>query len=151
MPITQALQEYRCHKIVRAAKIVAIERGLVLDLGPYGAIQVNQGWVEEKRAVAGGYYVVYDDGYCSFSPEKAFVDGYLPVPPDTMAPYQQRAAEELMLLLGKCKRLAAFMTSPTFTALDPLERERMTEQAQHMTGYLRVLAERVASFADPTL
>ena len=36
--------------------------------------------VEAVFGVAGGYYVVYEDGYKSFSPSKAFDEGYTLIP-----------------------------------------------------------------------
>lgn len=73
------LPQYRCYKVVRAAKIVAIDHGSRLDLMPHGVVEVGPSWIREKRAEAGGYYVVYEDGYASYSPAKAFEDGYAPV------------------------------------------------------------------------
>jgi hypothetical protein len=70
------LPRYKCHKVVRAAKIVAIDFGTRLDLMPHGVVEVDPNWVTDKRAQVGGYYVVYEDGYASFSPAKTFEDGY---------------------------------------------------------------------------
>lgn len=88
------MKRYRCHKVVQAAKINEIvsvrdlqdrqqaERPYVsvtdfwLDLGEGCGVSVSSQWVHEKRAKSGGYYVIYDDGYESFSPAKAFEDGY---------------------------------------------------------------------------
>ena len=43
----------------------------------YGPIKVSHyGYYEKHRPEPGGYYVVYDDGYKSYSPAKAFEDGY---------------------------------------------------------------------------
>ena len=36
--------------------------------------------MEKHKPHAGGYYVVYDDGYKSFSPAKAFEEGYRLLP-----------------------------------------------------------------------
>lgn len=74
------LPRWRCHKIVRAAKIVAIDFGERLDLMPHGVVEVGAQWIVEKRAEVGGYYVVYEDGYASYSPAKAFEEGYSWVP-----------------------------------------------------------------------
>lgn len=70
------LPSYRCHKVVRAAKIVAIDHNSRLDLAPHGVVEVGPSWIDEKNAEPGGYYVLYDDGYASFSPAKAFEEGY---------------------------------------------------------------------------
>jgi hypothetical protein len=72
------LPQYKSHKIVSAAKIVAIDFDGRLDLMPHGVVEVGADWVENRHAETGGYYVVYEDGYASFSPAKAFEDGYSP-------------------------------------------------------------------------
>lgn len=78
MTITK-LPQWRCHKIVSAAKIVAIDFGTRLDLMPHGVVEVPPDWITSKHAEMGGYYVVYGDGYASFSPSKAFEEGYAPL------------------------------------------------------------------------
>lgn len=79
------LPRYRCHKVVRAAK--------VLDIGPpdgatcqlaleaptlSGPVQLSvpRVWVERHKPERGGYFVVYADGYCSYSPAEPFEQGY---------------------------------------------------------------------------
>lgn len=37
-------------------------------------------YLQKHNPVAGGYYVVYDDGYKSFSPAAAFEEGYALIP-----------------------------------------------------------------------
>lgn len=83
------LPQYRCHKVVRAAKITGLQfpsaevtRLVLGSIG--GAIDVSHSWLLGKHApgaadgftLVGGYYVVYVDGYASFSPAKAFEAGY---------------------------------------------------------------------------
>lgn len=78
------LPRYQCHKIVRAVKIAAIEQTpadggtwkIALAEVGYGRITVPRAFIEKHNPHVGGYYVVYDDGYASFSPAKAFEDGY---------------------------------------------------------------------------
>lgn len=77
------LPKYKSHKVVSAARIQGIglrqdDFGHVLDLGPHGTVNVSDTWVSEKHALTGGYYVVYEDGYASFSPYEAFNQGYTP-------------------------------------------------------------------------
>lgn len=74
---------YQCHKKVRAAKIADI--GFILD-GDSTAIMyldgINNGlvvdidYIKKHCPQNGGYYVVYDDGYESYSPAEAFENGY---------------------------------------------------------------------------
>jgi hypothetical protein len=83
-----ALPKWQCHKVVEAARIAAIEpfRGtdlrLVLDFGEgyLEAVFVSPAWLEKHDAKAGGYYVLYDDGYASWSPAEAFEAGYTRLP-----------------------------------------------------------------------
>lgn len=83
------LPKYKCHKEVRAAKIVAVENGddgkaRVLTVridGNDHRIVPGEGWwkraaIPDVTAIASGYYVQYDDNYASWSPAKAFEDGY---------------------------------------------------------------------------
>lgn len=42
----------------------------------YAPFKVLNEYVRRHDPIAGGYYVVYEDGYKSFSPAKAFEDGY---------------------------------------------------------------------------
>ncbi len=37
---------------------------------------VPKEWAERHKPEPGGWYVVYTDGYASYSPAKAFEDGY---------------------------------------------------------------------------
>lgn len=71
---------YKCHKEVRAAKInllIGEREGVRLNFEDgYPPVHVSAEWLEKHGAGAGGYYVVYDDGYTSFSPAKAFEEGY---------------------------------------------------------------------------
>jgi hypothetical protein len=85
------LPRYRCHKVVEAGKITGIQvvflsegfgTGLVVDLelecgeGKSGRVRVSVEWIEKHEPEVGGYYVVYKDGYASYSPAEAFEEGY---------------------------------------------------------------------------
>jgi hypothetical protein len=78
--------KYESHKVVRAAKIFDIvDSGGVLTVlvKPYGDHEVEAFHPTEpamvSRAEIGGYAVIYEDGYKSISPAKAFEEGYRPV------------------------------------------------------------------------
>lgn len=77
------LPRYLCHKEVGAAKITSIQRGMgaspTLQLDTGDVVGVSQAWLDRFTPVAGGYYVVYDDGYASFSPAEPFEAGYTQV------------------------------------------------------------------------
>jgi hypothetical protein len=74
------MPKYQCHKKVWALKIKSIERGAVTKLSfedeGYAAILVSYDYDQKHNPEAGGYYVVYADGYKSYSPAKAFEEGY---------------------------------------------------------------------------
>ena len=73
------LPRYRCHKEVWAVKIKAIDRqGLTItpEESVFAPIPVTNDYFHRHNPQVGGYYVVYGDGYVSFSPAKAFEDGY---------------------------------------------------------------------------
>ena len=89
------MPRYKCHKAVRALKIRKIhtdqedarQEGRESDghatITPeepgYAPLWVDTEYMRKHKPVVGGYYVVYADGYKSFSPAKAFEDGYTKV------------------------------------------------------------------------
>jgi hypothetical protein len=73
------MKEYETRKRVKAAKIIGTRNdthgsgdvnALLLDDG--GLFHVRAGWWKAKEAAIGGYLVVYQDGYASFSPAAPF-------------------------------------------------------------------------------
>lgn len=100
MGVMRQLPQYQCHKKVWALKIKAVERhtptiaeleatlnsqsdeddatGATItpeDEG-YAPFTVSVNYWHKHQPQAGGYYVVYSDGYKSYSPAKAFEEGY---------------------------------------------------------------------------
>lgn len=73
------MPRYVSHKQVWALKVAEFNID-TLTITPaeegYPPFVVDREYVEKHRPQAGGYYVVYADGYRSFSPAKAFVEGY---------------------------------------------------------------------------
>jgi len=83
------MPRYRSHKEVWALKIARIRRdgegenretdgSALLDPEDirYGPIHVDHDYMRKHKPHVGGYYVVYKDGYKSFSPAAAFEEGY---------------------------------------------------------------------------
>lgn len=80
------LPRWQCHKVVRAAKIVAIDDvpnstniRVSLKRGPDAETEttvMDGGWFARHSPEVGGYLVVYSDSYTSFSPAAAFEEGY---------------------------------------------------------------------------
>lgn len=82
MPTVTELPKYRSHKEVHALKIKRIYRGFggyhyfEPEEEGYGEIRLDPQYVSKHQPQAGGYYVVYADGYKSWSPAEAFEEGY---------------------------------------------------------------------------
>lgn len=78
--VKDRLPQYRCHKTVRAAPIIAILRDtveVVLDTGRgTETLWLGMPWFNRHDPKVGGYIVYYDDGYTSYSPKAAFERGY---------------------------------------------------------------------------
>jgi hypothetical protein len=88
------MPKYKCHKEVHALKISAItdpppvpentesdgSKILHFEEERYAPLRVSYDYVSRHRPEVGGYYVVYEDGYASWSPAKAFEDGYTRIP-----------------------------------------------------------------------
>lgn len=80
------LPEYVCHKKVRAGKITAIdtgagganaELGADIHAGDPDVVQhVDKAWFDKHTPEVGGYLVLYEDGYVSYSPAGPFESGY---------------------------------------------------------------------------
>ena len=84
------LPRYKSHKEVQALEIECFndDRSQMypLDKGQ-GPVQIEPEMFARYQPVRGDFYVVYADGYKSFSPRKAFLEGYTrvdaePVDPD---------------------------------------------------------------------
>lgn len=84
------MPKYQCHKKVWALKIKSIvkdgegenrESNGTAIMTPedemYAPIVLDASFVHKHKPQAGGYYVVYEDGYKSFSPAEAFESGYI--------------------------------------------------------------------------
>ena len=75
------MPRYRCHKEVWALKISLIRKwDTFVEIFPadegYDSFRVTPEWFAKHNPEVGGYYVVYKDGYTSFSPAAAFEEGY---------------------------------------------------------------------------
>lgn len=71
------MPRYRSHKQVWALEIATVYGNkLTFADSRYAPINCDVGMFSRYTPVPGDYYVVYDDGYKSFSPAKAFIEGY---------------------------------------------------------------------------
>jgi len=81
------MPKYVCHKEVHALKIKAIDHDNEISGGPnkatitpederFAPFVVDAEYMAKHKPQEGGYYVVYEDGYKSFSPADVFEAGY---------------------------------------------------------------------------
>ena len=82
------MPRYLCHKTVHALKIKAVKNPgrpedesdgsvlLVMEDDRFGPLKVDHDYFRKHNPQAGGYYVVYEDGYKSYSPAGPFESGY---------------------------------------------------------------------------
>ena len=83
MNATREMPKYECHKKVWALKIAGIvgdqHGGVYFQPAEegYDKVPMSPEYVAKHKPEVGGYYVVYEDGYKSFSPAGAFESGYV--------------------------------------------------------------------------
>jgi hypothetical protein len=76
------IPKYSCHKTVQALKIGSIHyyaltgATITPEDKAYPAFSVSEEYVQQHRPAPGGYFVVYENGYKSFSPAEPFEAGY---------------------------------------------------------------------------
>lgn len=94
--VSTEMPKYKCIKDVWALKIKSIvfDSDLASQTGRetdgsatftpeddrFAPIKLSAEFVHKHKPVEGGYYVVYKDGYKSFSPASAFEEGYVLIP-----------------------------------------------------------------------
>lgn len=104
------MPEYISHKRVWALKIKSIQdpnnatdgsRLLYFEESGYLPICVDGDYMRKHSPQVGGYFVVYADGYKSWSPSKAFEEGYSPMSlaPPPMFGGQAQDEQDIMLVL----------------------------------------------------
>ncbi|KKK95449.1 hypothetical protein LCGC14_2672700 [marine sediment metagenome] len=91
MPVDREMPKYRCHKEVHALKIRDIildsdeakEEGretdgsaMIVPESGFAVFKVDDDYMRKHKPQVGGYYVVYQGGYKSWSPAEAFESGY---------------------------------------------------------------------------
>lgn len=87
--VSVEMPKYKCHKEVWALKIKSIVRDgegenresdgsaiITPEEDGYAPFRVEPYYLHKHKPQVGGYYVVYKDGYQSFSPTDAFEEGY---------------------------------------------------------------------------
>ena len=92
MTVGSEMPRYKCYKEVHALKIAAVDRHTTTPASKgyaavdrytitpaddgYAPFPVSNDYIDKHDPLAGGYYIVYADGYKSYSLAKAFEDGY---------------------------------------------------------------------------
>jgi len=90
MSASKEMPKYNCHKQVWALKIAGIKRHneddpraetdgsamITPEEDGYAPFRVDREYMCKHKPEIGGYYVVYKDGYKSYSPAQAFEEGY---------------------------------------------------------------------------
>lgn len=87
--VSVQMPQYQCHKKVWALKIKEVtdptipgnetDGSRILHFvrdDCYGPTKVSHEYVRKHNPKPGGYFVVYEDGYESWSPAEAFEEGY---------------------------------------------------------------------------
>lgn len=74
------MKQYRCHKVVEAAQIKKVRQnangtGTILTVDG-DQIEVTDKYMAKHAPQKDGYFVRYEDGYESWSPQEAFESGY---------------------------------------------------------------------------
>lgn len=104
MPI-QGMPQYRCFKTVNALRIQEVRAAgydSTSDENPIVAISFenpafpprNINLRGKPTPEAGWWYVQYEDGYISFSPAKAFEEGYVPMSDGSIDIYSDASIPE---------------------------------------------------------
>ena len=77
------LPRYKCHKEVSALKINLVGVNEANGMGlitpedrTYATFDVSKDYMDKHDPKTGGYYVIHEDGYKSFSPAEAFEEDY---------------------------------------------------------------------------
>ena len=102
MTTDRELPKYKCHKEVWALEIAKIDfdqdaaqaanresdgSAIITPVNTHFAqFHVDRDYVQKHKPKAGGYYVLYEGGYKSWSPKDVFEKGYAPNADRQMAP-----------------------------------------------------------------
>lgn len=162
------MPRYKSHKTVWALKIATVElhaaNGHILypEDKRYAPFRVPDDYIQKHNPQPGGYYVLYEDGYKSFSPAKAFEEGYTAVKVEAITQaegairsleaqikaidYRDRVRAEKDELDERITKLSTFIGSIKFSELPELEQVSLRSQRQAMVTYSNVLAVRIDRF-----
>ena len=139
------LADWKCHKVVKAGRILELPRILAAGHEPLlscaltvedcngaaCAVEMPKEAFTRSKPIVGDYVVIYEDGYKSWSPAKAFEDGYTRVVPGEPTE-MKRLADRITIRLGNrlLEMEAGYDDSVTgFNEAWDIVRKAMTENA----------------------
>jgi hypothetical protein len=129
--------QYQCHKKVRALKIKDVKpdetifhADITFEGEQYAPLRVTREWYLKNLPRAGGYYVVYEDGYSSYSPAKAFEEGYKQIDNAEAVELRQVVPGTLLHLNGIPVRTVGQVSLSTHPANWPLALENPETPAE---------------------
>ena len=150
---TKEMPKYKRHKEVWALKIKSIAKELAeyreidgsATITPeeegYEPFKVSSEYMNKHQPEVGGYYVVYEDGYKSFSPADAFEKGNTLIKETT---FLDRLIIEEKELGEKIIGLNAGLNQPGFSEkVGDYQFELLALQHSTMIAYRRVLNMRI--------
>lgn len=149
MSAAATMPRWKCHKVVHALKLAAVEiKGpdkavlVPAERNMWGPVLAPPGWLMRFRAQDNdpGYFVSYDDGHTSWSPTKAFEEGYTRIPADN---WLDRLKTEKAELDERITKLEAFIDSGATNALEDEAAELLKLQAQTMRDLQHILGRRI--------
>ena len=137
------MKTYKCHKQVKAFKISdikLIEDSIYNLIGSNDIVMVREDFMQKFKPEVGGYYVLYNDGYTSYSPAEPFEEGYTELVEDTFLTRLKKEEEELSIKLDK---LDTFMYSDKFNSIPDIQKTILKIQYTAMVTYKMCLLERI--------
>lgn len=137
------MKTYKCHKQVKAFKITnikLIEDSIYNLVGSNDIVMVREDFMQKFKPEVGGYYVLYNDGYISYSPAEPFEEGYTELVEDTFLTRLKKEEEELSVKMDK---LDTFMCSEKFNNIPDIQKSLLTVQYMAMDTYKMCLLERI--------
>jgi hypothetical protein len=138
------MPRYKSHKQVWALEIDTVNgHRLTFREKGYASIMCDGAMFTRYSPVPGDFYVQYDDGYKSFSPRKAFAEGYA----REVTSFKERVVEEEKLLSDKLNKLGEFIQGRVFKTLAFEDQTLLQEQDNHMRAYVHVLRRRIERFS----
>ena len=137
------MKTYKCHKQVKAFKISdikLIEDSIYNLVGSNDIVTVREDFMQKFKPEVGGYYVLYKDGYQSYSPAEPFEEGYTELVEDTFLTRLKKEEEELSIKMDK---LGIFMCSEKFNNIPDIQKSLLRVQYMAMDTYKMCLLERI--------